>query len=323
MINKIKLLKNNTYVMQIATLMSGTLIAQVVTLAFIPIITRLYTPEEFGLYSLFFSIVSIIGLISSFKYDQAIMLPKSDKDAQALVFLSLIITLGMVLFVIIGLVVFNGFFIEYFSGNENFIWMIPIAVLIVGTLQIFNAYSSRNQFYKKLATVKVTNSFIVAGTQSASKYFFKIDGLVVGKLIAEAISLVLILRFHLQKQTLQLKNLSKKRMTINAKRHDNFPKYQSFTVFLNAISQNIPILLFASLYSPEIAGFYALTVRALQVPVGLIGSSTKEVYYQKACDKDKKHCFNLKYLYKKTSKKRKYKLDLFKIKEKKHYMLCV
>ena len=54
MLNKIKSIKNNTYIMQIATLMSGTLIAQIVT----------YTPAELGLYSLFFSIVSILGLLS-------------------------------------------------------------------------------------------------------------------------------------------------------------------------------------------------------------------------------------------------------------------
>jgi O-antigen/teichoic acid export membrane protein len=286
--------------MQIATLMSGALIAQVVTLAFIPIITRLYTPEEFGLYSLFFSLVSILGLVSSLKYDQAIMLPKSDKDAQALVFLSILITLGTVFLVILGLLLFNSFFINYFNGQTHLIWMIPFGVLFLGLLQIFNAYSSRKQFYKKIAIVKVANSLTVTSVQSASKYFFKLDGLVLGKLFADALALSLLLQFHLKKQTLQLTSLSKRRLKTNIKRHDHFPKYQSFTVFFNSISQNIPVLLFASLYSPEVAGFYALTVRVLQVPVGLIGSSTKEVYYQKASKMytNNEDIFNL---YKKTT----------------------
>ncbi|MEA2017430.1 MAG: oligosaccharide flippase family protein [Campylobacterota bacterium] len=282
MLNKIKQIKNNTYIMQIATLMSGTLIAQVVTLAFIPIITRLYTPAEFGLYSLFFSIVSILGLVSSLKYDQAIMLPKSDKDAQALVFLSILITFATVVLVILGLLIFQDFFVNYFSGATHFVWMIPFGVLLLGLLQIFNAYSSRRQFYKKLATVKVANSLTVASVQSSSKYFFALDGLVLGKLMADGLSLFLLLRFHVKKQTLQLSSLSKRRVKANVKRHDHFPKYQSFTVFFNALSQNIPVLLFASLYSAEVAGLYALTVRVLQVPVGLIGASTKEVYYQRA-----------------------------------------
>jgi O-antigen/teichoic acid export membrane protein len=293
-------IKNNTYILHIITLMSGTLIAQIVTLAFIPIITRLYTPSEFGLYSLFLSIVSVLGLISSWKYDQAIMLPKSDKDAQALLFLSLIITFAMVFFVSLVLIIFHNFFINYFHGNTLLIWLIPIGITLLGTLQIFNAYSSRKQFYRQLATIKITNSFTISSVQSISKYFLQFNGLVFGKLIADTLSLLLLLRFHILKNTLQLKVVSKKRILVNAKKHNHFPKYQSFTVFLNATSQNLPVFLLASLYSPEIAGYYALTMRVLQVPSSMIGSSTRTVYYQKASKMyaNGKNIFNL---YKKTT----------------------
>lgn len=280
--NKIKNIRKNTYIMQIMTLMSGTLIAQIVMLAFIPILTRLYTPGELGIYSLFFSVVSIFGLVSSWKYDQAIMLPKSDKDAQALVFLSVLITLGMVCLVTLGLWLFNDFFISYFNGLSYVVWMIPFGVLLIGLLQIFNAYSSRHQFYKKMATVRIANSFTLVGVQSFSRYLFKFDGLIIGKILADVFSLFLLLKFHIGKQTLQLKSLSRRRLRTNAKRHDHFPKYQSFTVFLNTASQQIPVLLFASLYSVEIVGYYALATRVLHVPTSLIGASTREVYYQRA-----------------------------------------
>lgn len=275
-------IKNSTYLMQIITLMSGTLIAQVVMFVFVPILTRLYTPSEFGVYSMFYSIVTILGVISSWKYEQAIMLPKSTKDAQALLFLSIVITLGMVCLVGLVILVFNAYFIDYFDGKSLLVWMIPLGVLLTGLLQIFNAFSSRNQLYKQLASVRVANSLSVVGVQSISKYLFKLDGLVAGRLLADLVSLLLLIRFHVKKQTLQLRSLSKRRLRANLKRHENFPKYQSFTAFLNAISQNIPVLLFAILYSAEMAGLYALTVRVLQVPVGLIGSSTREVYYQRA-----------------------------------------
>jgi len=264
------------------TLMSGTLIAQVVMLAFIPILTRLYTPSEFGTYALFFSITGILGTVSNWKYDQAIMLPKSDKDAQALVFLSILIIFGMVTLVIVALVIFKDYFISYFNGATYVVWLIPLGVLLTGFLQVFNAYSSRNQFYKKLSTVRVANSITTVSFQSLSKYLFKFDGLILGKMLADLVSLFLLLRFHIKKQTLQLKSFSKRRVRANLKRHEHFPKYQSFTSFLNAVSQNILVLLFASLYSAEVAGFYALTVRVLQAPIALIGGSTREVYYQRA-----------------------------------------
>ena len=124
-------LRNSTYIMQIATLMSGTIISQTLMFLFIPILTRLYTPSEFGVYSLFFSVTAILGLVAGWKYDQAIMLPKSDKDAQALVYLSIIITLFMVIVISIGLFLFYDFFVNYFDKLAYVIWMVPIGVILI------------------------------------------------------------------------------------------------------------------------------------------------------------------------------------------------
>jgi len=275
-------IKANNYIVHIITLMSGTLIAQVITLAVIPVLTRLYTPVEFGLYSLFLSIIVIVGSISSLKYDQAIMLPKEDKDAQALVFLSFLITLGISFLSFLVIALFYDFFVDYFEGMKYAIWLIPFAVLLTGLIQIFTAYSSRKQYYKMLASTRVANSATLVSVQTLSRYFFKFDGLILGKILADIVTFFLLFGQHYKKQTLHLKSISKRRLQVNAKRHEHFPKYQSISSFLNAISQNLPILLLASFYSAEEAGFYALAIRVLQAPVGLIGGSTRQVYYQRA-----------------------------------------
>ncbi len=278
----IERIKKSTYILQILTLMSGTIIAQVLMLAIIPVLTRLYTPEEFGIYSLFLSIVFILGVVASWKYELAIMLPKRDRDAQALVFLSLIITISMVLATTMILLIFHTALIEHFPELSSIIWLIPVGVLLTGLFQIFTAYSSRHQFYKKIASVKVTNAFTIASVQTMFRYLLNWNGLISGKIIADTVSVSLFVSYHIKKQTLQLKNFSKRRIYYNAKKYDNFPKYQSFTTFLNAISQNIPVLMLTALFSPAAAGLYALTVRVLQAPVSLIGGSTREVYYQRA-----------------------------------------
>jgi len=77
---------------QIITLISGTLFAQIISLISIPILTRIYTPDEFGLYSIFFAVTSVIGMVSSLSYEQAIVLPKSQRSADAILLLSIIIT---------------------------------------------------------------------------------------------------------------------------------------------------------------------------------------------------------------------------------------
>jgi O-antigen/teichoic acid export membrane protein len=274
--------KGSTYIRQIATLMSGTLISQVLMLAIIPVLTRIYTPAEFGIYSLFFSVATILGLVSSWKYDQAIMLPKSDKDANALLFLSIVITLFTALVTLFVILIFHDFLMEYFGKLDYFIWLIPLSVLVIGLFQVFNAYSTRHELYKKIMLSQVTNSTTTVTTQTLSRYLFNFNGLIIGKVLGDLLALLLLVKSNIKENTLHLKDLSKRRVVLNMKKYDDFPKYQSFNVFINSISQNVPVILFVSLFSPEIAGFYSLMVRALQAPVLLIGSSTRQVFYQKA-----------------------------------------
>jgi len=278
----IEKIKNSTYILQIITLMSGTLMAQIVSFAFIPILTRLYTPIEFGLYSLFFALSSMIGMVSSGNYEQAIMLPKSDRDAQALVFLSILVTFVIVFLLTIVLFIFYDFFLNYFEQTSYLIFLLPISTLIIGLMQIFDAYSTRKEFYKKISTTKVIGSFITVTIQTISRYSFKLNGLVIGKVLSDIFALLILVHFHIKKQTLQLRYISKRRLKANIKRHENFPKYQSLSTLINSFSQNIPLLMFTSLFSPAISGFYSLTYRAMQTPMLLVSSSTRAVFYQKA-----------------------------------------
>lgn len=278
----IQRIKSNTYIFQILTLMSGTLMAQIIMLAFIPILTRLYTPSEFGIYSLFLTLSSMIGTVSSLRYDQAIMLPKSNRDAQALVFLSILLTIAVTLILTIVTIIFYDFFWNYFNQEAFWVWLFPLSVLVFGLVQIFNSYATRKEFYRKIATVKMMESVTTVSSQGISRYFFMWDGLIVGKLLSNSFSLYQLLHYHLKKQTLQLKYLSKRRIRANSKRHESFPKYLSLSTLMNSLSQNIPVLLFSSFFSPAVVGFYSLTTRVLQAPILLIADSTRSVFYQKA-----------------------------------------
>ncbi len=273
--------KQSNYLLQIVTLMSGTLMAQVIMLLFIPILTRLYNPSEFGIYSLFFAIASMVGMVSSLSYEQAIMLPKSNRDAQALVFLSILTSITIVTIVAIVLLLFYDFFLEYFNNSSYMIYLLPFATLAIGLMQIFDAYSTRKEFYKKIATTKMSASLATVGTQSISRYIFSLNGLVVGKVLSDIFALYLLVSFHIKKQTLQLKYISKRRINFNLHKHENFPKYQTASTLINSFSQNIPLFMFSALFSPAISGFYALTYRAMQAPMLLVSSATRSVYYQK------------------------------------------
>jgi len=93
----------------VLTLITGTAIAQVIPIAISPILTRIYTPEEFGIYAIFVSIILIFSVISNGRYELAVVLPEKDEDAINVFALGLIINVS--LFLLLSLIVF--FFTDF------------------------------------------------------------------------------------------------------------------------------------------------------------------------------------------------------------------
>lgn len=279
-------IKKNPFLINIITLISGTAISQGILFAATPLLTRLYTPEDFGYFSLYAAIVAVITSVASWKYELAIMLPKEEKDAQAILFLSIITTLISTLFVLLLIILFKNFIIQYLTSEvETFIWIVPLGVLISGLYQVFISYSSRNKYFRSVSASRISQSGGAVSVQVGAKGFDLFpQGLIWGKLAGDFLALVVLLFKYLKNQTIQLKAITRKDIQANAIKYKDFPKYQSLAQFLSSLSQNVPFFLLTTLYNPEIAGFYMLTSRILSVPTALIGRSTREVYYQKASE---------------------------------------
>ena len=279
-------IKKNPFLINIVTLISGTAISQGILFAATPFLTRLFTPEEFGYFSLYAAIVAVISSVASWKFELSIMLPKEDKDAQSILFLSIIATIITSVFVFILIVIFKNFIIQNITSEvETFIWIVPLGVLISGLYQVFISFSSRNKYFKSVSISRISQSGGAVAIQTGSKGLGLFSlGLVWGKLAGDFLALIALLFKHIKNQTIHLKEVSCKDIRSNAIKYKDFPKYQSLAQFLNSLSQNIPFFLLTTLYSPEIAGFYMLASRILFVPTALIGRSTREVYYQKASE---------------------------------------
>ncbi|PHS36980.1 MAG: hypothetical protein COB07_11680 [Sulfurovum sp.] len=295
-------LRKNSFVMQVATLMSGTALSQGILFAATPLITRLYTPEEFGIFSLYLAIIGPISMVSSWRYEVAIMLPEDNEDAKALLVLSVLITIFMSILTFLLIIIFEDAILLHLTDSIGlFLWLVPFGVFISGLIQILTAWNTRNEQYGNIAQSKVLRSSVTASIQIGAKTSFPLTGgLIWGSFIGAIVASCLLLYKAIKQHTLRLNELSYDRIKKNAKEHDKFPKYQSFATFVNSMSQSIPIIFLSFFYAPEIAGYYALANRVLLAPVALISGSVRNVYYQKA---SKKHSLNesIKSLYVKTT----------------------
>ena len=278
-------MNNKGFLANVATLVSGTAIAQAITLLAIPAITFLYSACEFGLLSQYMAIVSIVGLVSSLKYEQAIVLPKAAQDAFSLAAISFASTVGVSLASLGVVTVFYDQLLAYFDQESIFIWMIPVGIFAVGSLQLVTSYSVREKKYGSIASARIANSAILCSLQVGARSLFSFNGLLLGKLFAEMFSAFLLFFVNVKGAIRKAGPLSWKRMAFSAREYSTFPAHQCPTVFVNSLSQNIPVLLLGIIYTPAIAGYYAMAARLVRAPVSLVSSAVKSVYYQRAAEK--------------------------------------
>jgi O-antigen/teichoic acid export membrane protein len=277
-----KLKPKSEFARNVLTLMTGTTIAQAIPIAISPILTRIYTPEDFGMFALYMSVASIISVVATGGYEHAIMLPKRDNDSIHLVILSLLITFLFSLFILFIVFVFNTDIVNLLGNEEisNWLYFIPFSVLFTGVYQSFNYWTNRKKKYKILALSKITRSSTTAiSNLGMGINHFGGVGLILGTIFGQILSIIILFR---KKSFLEMGKINKIRVYILAKKYIDFLKFSTFSSILNSLSFNLFSILISKLFSSSILGFYHLVFRILTLPSTLIGSSISQVYFEES-----------------------------------------
>lgn len=266
--------------------MSGATIAQAIPIAISPILTRIYTPEDFGVFALYMSVVSIISIIATGKYDLAIMLPRKDKDAMHIAALAIGITCTISLLLFIMVFLFNNQITGLLGYPELSPWLylLPFTVLLTGVYQSLNYWSIRKKYYKRLSLNKIVQS----GATGMSNIGIGIGsagfsgGLILGGFSGQMLATGVLARTIYNKERIHKNDLDKIRIYALAKTYKKFPVYFTFIYGLNAFSSSIVPILLATTFGINVAGQYYLVMRSIKGPLGIISSSVGNVFFQKA-----------------------------------------
>jgi O-antigen/teichoic acid export membrane protein len=269
----------------VITMITGTSIAQILPIAIAPILTRLYSPQEFGIFAIYMALVSIISLVSTGRYELAIMLTKKEEESINIVFLSFFIVVLVSLLTLVGLLVIKGH-IMYFLGNDEIaIWLlsIPLLVFITGSFQVLKYWVISNKMFKRLAINKVCQSATTAGVQVGGGYLSHgAGGLILGQVMGQGVGTAF-LGWKMWKEN-KSKSVEVRLGTLikQAKRYKKFPIYSLAADLINLASNQIPNLLLGGFFGLSIVGFFSLTQKVLGSPTSLIAGSILDVFRERA-----------------------------------------
>lgn len=293
-----KFIKNNEFVKNLVTLISGTAIAQVIAVLFQLIIRRVYTPADFGAFAVYMSIVGIVATVVTLRYEMAIVLPKKDKVAANVVLLSVIINFIFSLLLFLVILIFKNNIVSILNFPTNYshwLYFIPLSVFLFSLYQSINYWLIRKKAFKSSSINKIARRSTEGTVQSIFGYLKTPFGLVIGDLlgnIANNISGV----YQIFKNKFKFSYLSKTKLIYVLKRYKEFPKYNTLPALFNSISLLLPVILINKFYSQTLTGYFDLSRVVLALPLALITTSLFQVLLQQISDKRNKHESIKKYI---------------------------
>jgi O-antigen/teichoic acid export membrane protein len=267
-------------VKNISVLSLMTAIAQVIPFLAQIYLRRVIPKPEFGIYAVFLAISSITVIISTLRYEMAIVIPKRNKDAANVMALSIIISLAINLLLFIAIVFFHSKIIELLNWDDRYgywLWLIPLASFLFSSYLVVNFWLIRKKAFFGSGLNRVLRRTGEAGVQSG---FGTVGGLLAGDIVGRVLMLI---SGYVQavRKGFTVKYLRIKRMRYAAKRYNKFPRFQALPALLNTASLMIPVLIVNEYFGDSITSQFDLSRQILVVPLVLISTAMSQVLFQK------------------------------------------
>ena len=276
---------------QVMTLVTGTGLAQLIPLAVSPLLTRLYTPHDFGVFALYASLVAVLAVLGSARYELALMLPKDDTDALALVALAMAIVLAASAVVLAAVLLFQADLARWLDSPAVAPWLllVPVSMLLTGLVNTLTVWANRTSSYRQISISRVLQSASAAAVAVALGWGLSRGseagvGLVLGAVVGQALAGASLAWPFWRRWGARLQGVGWQPMRAQALRFREFPAINMPHALLDALQGSAVVALIAALFGPTLLGFHALAQRVVRTPMATLGSAVAQVFQKRAAD---------------------------------------
>lgn len=281
--------KHGSFAGDMLKLVSGSTGAQVITLLVTPILTRLFSPEAFGVGVAFASLITVISVFLCLRYEQAIVLPSERDHAINLSALSLlsgaaVTAVVTVVFMVWGPVIFGWLNMPEMDG---YLWAIPVSLVIAAVTMVLQSWNTREHQFGRIGVNGVINSFVTQGSRVLSGLAGYTSGaaMVVTNMLGNLIAAIHYAALWTARDRASWRGrIRVVDMKDMARRYKELPLYGTWAALLNSISWQLPVFMLSAFFTPAVAGQYALGNRLIRVPMSIVGAALAQAFYPRAAE---------------------------------------
>lgn len=275
------IIRTNAMLKGIFLIGTGSLLAQIAKVVSMPIITRLYGPQNYGLFAVYLSLFSIVTIIASLKYELAIPVAKDEKVASNLFNLCLLLVAATSVCIMLSLALFGDSLLLLLGASElkPYLWLFIPAFFIIGVFNIFIYWTIRRRNYGIITYTKVYQSFGGVISKIALGFLpLGPLGLIIGDFISNICGVGKVISKAWREDRDILRRGPIKAILDTAVEYRRFPLYTCSSAVISQITLQVPVLLISSMYGLKEAGYYSLATSILFLPASIIGDGINQVY---------------------------------------------
>ncbi len=275
------------FVPDVLTLLSGTTVALGLAYLARPILTRLFTPAEFGILGFFVALVAVLSAAAAWRYEDALVLPEDEKEGASLLALCLwlVVVTTLVSFVFVG----GRYTIAgWFDKPEvaPYLAWVPLGVFASGMIRVTKAWLTRGKRFASVSVGEVTHNAVRVPVQLGAGWMqWGAGGLIGGLLAGQMASAGVLFMNVLQKSgALVWAGMNGMQMRRMARRYQEFATYGMPSSLMNIASVRLPELMLLFFFDPQVIGWYAQAYGVLGIPISLVGVSVARVFFVNAAE---------------------------------------
>ncbi|MEI6765477.1 MAG: lipopolysaccharide biosynthesis protein [Bacteroidota bacterium] len=280
--------RKHEFLRNVFTLFSGSLASSAIPFLATIILSRYFSEEVFGTFFVFSSTVAVLSILGTLQYELAIMLPDNEHESVNLFVLSIAVTVIVSLLLLVAVALLHNPVVRLLGdeGMSFWLWFVPLSVLLTGIFQAYNYWCNRFKRYSLISWSKVSRATTMSALQIGAGFapLFKSFGLIAGQIIGQLIGNLHIIYLSMKETRAMMKFVSWKKMLFVARKYRDVPLFNTLLQGMNSLSNQLPVFLLTRFFGTATAGQYGMSNRIIATPMGLIGQSTGQVFFQKATE---------------------------------------
>ncbi|HVS64176.1 MAG TPA: lipopolysaccharide biosynthesis protein [Thermoanaerobaculia bacterium] len=273
------------FLRSVGVLVGGTVVGQGAILAASPLITRLYTPADYGTLAAFTALLFMLLPVSALRYELAVPLVETEEDAAGVVVLALGVVLGLVAATVLLVWLLRGEVARWTEAPAlaPLLWLLPVALALGGAYHVLSHWAIRRRDFTVISRCEMTRPLTKVVTQLGLGLLKAGPaGLVLAEITGRVGGIAPLTRGALPWLRARLPLVERRSIAALARQHWRFPVLTGGGTLLGAAASHLPALLIAGLFGLQAAGWLALALRLIAMPITFLGNSIGKVYLSRA-----------------------------------------